>query len=259
MLRLDALPDKTRELLRYFQGSASLKPLKMTLFGGTALALLLGHRLSEDLDFFCFEPFLPKAGISQLLASLRAEGFVVTNTMDPVRISQARINDIQLDDFIQEFNINGVRVSFGTLNKGGTDRRVYFAHAPVVTLPDDTFQIPSLQTLFESKAVVLMDRVMSRDLFDLMTLIQTQGFSVQDIVEAIMRVDQRDQNEAMSVLEVLVGNVPVVASDPGFATIGLDISLRDIYAFFIEQVNAYERELARSAVDQSTSDEVDTI
>ncbi len=92
-----------------------------------------------------------------------------------------------------------------------------------------------------------------------MTLIQSQGFSVQDIVEAIMRVDQRDHNEAMSVLEVLVGNVPVVVSDPGFATIGLDISLRDMYAFFTEQVNAYERQLARSAVDQSPSDEVGTI
>jgi hypothetical protein len=108
-----------------------------------------------------------------------------------------------------------------------------------------------LQTLFESKAVVLMDRVMSRDLFDLMVLVRDHGYTLNDLMCAIMTIDERSQNEALSVLEILVGTIPMQASDPGFATIGLEVDLAEIHAFFADRVDPFERQLAREAITKA--------
>lgn len=248
MLRLEVLPAGTRAVFEYLQASDLFRGLKMTLFGGTALALLLAHRRSEDLDFFSCAETLPVEGIKRLLAQMRGEGFVISNIMDVIRITQARINGIRLEELIQEYSINGVKVSFGTFSKGGEVRRRHFAQAPCLPLPEASFRIPDLHTLFESKAVVLRDRVMARDLFDLMVLVKAQGYRIEDILTAIVEVDGVAPNEAEAVLEVLLGNVPVNASDPGFLSIGLVATLAEIHAFFAERVNAYERQRALQAL-----------
>jgi hypothetical protein len=51
--RLDILPPAQRRLWNEFGAT----PRQFTLYGGTALALRLGHRQSEDFDFFSREPF----------------------------------------------------------------------------------------------------------------------------------------------------------------------------------------------------------
>ena len=50
-LRIDVLPEETRRALRASVGLPFLQP-EWYLAGGTALALQIGHRSSEDLDFF---------------------------------------------------------------------------------------------------------------------------------------------------------------------------------------------------------------
>jgi hypothetical protein len=51
--RLDLLPPSQRDLW------PELSPIRdqFILYGGTALALRLGHRTSVDFDFFAFQPF----------------------------------------------------------------------------------------------------------------------------------------------------------------------------------------------------------
>jgi len=53
--RLDILPPPQRRLWE----ELGQVPERFVLYGGTALALRLGHRASEDFDFFCNEPFAP--------------------------------------------------------------------------------------------------------------------------------------------------------------------------------------------------------
>jgi Nucleotidyl transferase AbiEii toxin, Type IV TA system len=60
--RLDILPPAQRALWDELHAT----PPQFTLYGGTALALHLGHRQSVDFDFFSSAPFEP----SQLLASV---------------------------------------------------------------------------------------------------------------------------------------------------------------------------------------------
>ncbi len=61
------LPPKTDQLLRIFSQSKPNFLSSFYLSGGTALSLQLGHRESEDLDFFTEQPFQPDALERQLL------------------------------------------------------------------------------------------------------------------------------------------------------------------------------------------------
>jgi hypothetical protein len=53
--RLDVLPEPQRRLW----GELAAVPPEFVLYGGTAIALHLGHRQSEDFDFFGPHPFDP--------------------------------------------------------------------------------------------------------------------------------------------------------------------------------------------------------
>jgi hypothetical protein len=53
--RLDILPESQRELWPELDAA----PSDFVLYGGTALALQLGHRVSEDFDFFSSSSFDP--------------------------------------------------------------------------------------------------------------------------------------------------------------------------------------------------------
>jgi len=208
--------------------------------------------VSEDLDFFFFKDELPKKEINATLNTLRGNGFEVQNIMDQVRISQARINGIFLGDLIQEYVVNGVRLSFAVMTKGGQSRKKYFEKC-YKSPNNGAFFIPDLKTLFKSKAVVLMDRVKSRDLYDLMVLMNDYGFSVKNIIDAIVSIDTMDENEAQVVCEIMTGSIPVDKDDPGFESIYLSISLQSVYKKLAEYVNKYEQDVARSVLDNSNA------
>ena len=53
--RLDILPDPQQRLWPELAST----PHAFTLYGGTAIALRLGHRFSVDFDFFSTQPFVP--------------------------------------------------------------------------------------------------------------------------------------------------------------------------------------------------------
>src|SRR5712691_5180501 len=53
--RLDVLPPSQQALWKELDQT----PSEFTLYGGTAIALQLGHRYSVDFDFFGFESFDP--------------------------------------------------------------------------------------------------------------------------------------------------------------------------------------------------------
>src|SRR5436853_7771708 len=55
--RLDILSPAQRRLWP----ELSETPAEFTLYGGTAIALRLGHRPSMDFDFFASTPFVPRA------------------------------------------------------------------------------------------------------------------------------------------------------------------------------------------------------
>ncbi|TAJ82055.1 MAG: hypothetical protein EPO42_01655 [Gallionellaceae bacterium] len=107
------------------------------------------------------------------------------------------------------------------------------------------FDIAHEDTIFAMKSWLISQRVRSRDLLDLMTMLQ-RGKTIQGILEAGAQADPAYQREYAK--EVLVGNVPLDAAAEGFDSIGLEISTGDIHQFFLDAVNEYETEVAAEII-----------
>ncbi len=246
-INTQSLPAATLTMFNHLSSNTEMKATGATLMGGTALTLLIDHRVSEDLDFFYFQDTLP-AELNTLLAVLK-KNHSVQSIITSVQISQARINGYNLEDYIREYLIDGVKISFSIMNKGGESRRNYFKNASVIDY-QGAFNILDLDSLFKSKSVVLSDRVKSRDLFDLMVLIRDHGYTIKDILDAIIAIDGKEQPQANAVIEILIGNVPLDNNDPGFNSISLNISMNEIYNFFKVKVNEHEQMLARAVLNK---------
>ena len=91
MLQISTVTPSTLELLRGLQKTELLKSTR--LVGGTALALLLGHRLSIDLDFFG----QVEDDTETIAKILTAEGFNINMTTRMKHIHLLTINGIKVD------------------------------------------------------------------------------------------------------------------------------------------------------------------
>ena len=89
----ETLPHNTKKLLEAFQNSKQGFLQKFYLSGGTALSLQLGHRESEDLDFFTQDNFRPEA---------LQEALVMYGTLQQTELAKGTLNT-----FIQ-----GVKLQF---------------------------------------------------------------------------------------------------------------------------------------------------
>jgi hypothetical protein len=67
------LPPATEQVWSFLKDQPILGGF--VLIGGSALALRIGHRLSEDLDFAWVEPRLPRVRLDALCRAAEAGGF----------------------------------------------------------------------------------------------------------------------------------------------------------------------------------------
>ena len=145
--RLDALPDQQRELWP----ALSQVPDSFVLYGGTAIALRLGHRASVDFDFFSSRS-IDFDALFQLSFVAGAE--VLQREPDTLTVS------VQPGT-----SANPVKVSFF----GGID-------TGRVTDPEQTDDgvvwVASLLDLFATKLKVLLQRVAARDYLDIAAILR---------------------------------------------------------------------------------------
>lgn len=144
--RLDQLPPSQRSLWP----ELSTVPSGFVLYGGTALTLRLGHRLSEDFDFFANRSFQPdelEREVPFLQGSIRLQSS--PNTL----VS------------IVERPAGGTKVSFF----GGLP--LHRVGDPDKT-SDNCLLIASLLDLAATKVKVVQDRAESKDYLDLFRLLE---------------------------------------------------------------------------------------
>jgi hypothetical protein len=143
--RLHTLPSSQRELW----SELAVTPPEFVLYGGTALALRLGHRTSEDFDFFSNRSFQPdelERRISFLEGSTRLQS--APNTL------------------VSRVDRKGpVKVSFFG---GLTLRRVQDPEA----VEGPGFPVASLLDLAATKVKVVQDRAEAKDYIDLSRLLE---------------------------------------------------------------------------------------
>jgi hypothetical protein len=154
---LDILPDAQRRLWP----ELGQTPGDFTLYGGTAIALHLGHRQSIDFDFFARTPFEPDALLKEIpylkgATVRRSSPNTLTTTIDrggPVQVS-----------------------FFGGLDLGQVE-------APNV-IKDPNLAIASLIDLAGTKAKVIIQRAEPKDYIDIHALLTKGGIPLANMLAA---------------------------------------------------------------------------
>ena len=235
MLKLDCMPARTRRVFEVLAKEPLMKGF--VLIGGTALSIQIGHRLSEDLDFWLPSSAMSKERVDTILTNLNQHGITHEFATPAWKISQARINGIDLLSQSRDHVIGGVKVTFFA-----RDDVPYRHFAGMKRIKSKAqFGTADEEALFNMKSWLISQRVRSRDLYDLMILMQ-RGKTLQDILDAGAQADPSFQREYAK--EVLVGNVPLDADDEGFESIGIQATQDDMREFFLAAVNEYEVGLA---------------
>jgi hypothetical protein len=151
--RLDVLPASQRDLWPHLR----LIRDHFILYGGTALALRLGHRTSFDFDFFAFQPF-----------EIEAVRHLAPWVHD-AEILQAQPNTLTI---LHQSPHGPVKVSFfGGLTFG--------AVAEPDTTADGILRVATLPDLFATKLNTIYQRAEAKDYLDIHALLQS-GFSLAD-------------------------------------------------------------------------------
>ena len=234
------LPIATRAVFEHLRAEPLLRDF--TLIGGTALALQIGHRLSQDLDFAFVGSTLPARALRTVLANARAKSFTTQDMLSPAQLQQTRINlGVDLHEWVQDWAISGVKVSFSTFEGWHEQMRNILAY-PRAGSPATRFSVLGIEGLFAAKVCLLARRVRSRDLFDIHTLLTHHGYSIRQVFDVIRRIDSSANPDVHR--DVLRGLVPLDAEDEGFQGIGVRVSVDELIAHFRAQIDEFEREEA---------------
>ena len=233
MLDLMMMPQKTRAVFELLAKRVELKDY--VLLGGTALSLQIGHRLSEDLDFCLFEDRLDGSALDALIQQISKDHQVMLMT-PASKITQAKINGTDLLTYSRDYLIDGTKVTFFARNDVPY---AYFSQLETISPDNITFRLMASSAIFKMKAWLIQKRVKSRDLFDLMQLLIIKGENVERLFNAARDAEVAIYSEEF-IKDVLTGLVPLDADDEGFESIGLKISLEDIYVYFRRAIDDYE-------------------
>ncbi len=241
----DALPARTLQLFESLNKQSKLiKELNLDqnlcLVGGTALALQINHRRSNDLDFACFDKKLPNHAIDHFLSTLRIK-HDVKELNDVAQISKFKIQTgLNLLDYARDFSIDDVKVTFFTLGEGEQQSQFYKSTPKIKDLW--AFPLMGMEGLRVTKSLVLKNRVRSRDLFDLMVLMDSQGYTLDlffNNLNQYLLISDTEYYRA-----VLTGKIPLDRDDEGLLAVDVQIGVDQIYQFFKKLFKEHDLELA---------------
>jgi hypothetical protein len=164
----NTLPPGTDTVLEQIKGMPLMSHFYLS--GGTAFSLQLGHRESEDLDFFNKEPFDPLLLQQQLSA--------VATKLDDVQISENTLN----------LFVNGVKLQF--------------LHYPYnlleSTVPWNGISLSSVVDIACTKLITVSMRGSKKDFIDLYRILQ--DFSLEQLFE---KLEQKYQGINYNVASIL--------------------------------------------------------
>lgn len=166
-------------------------PRRFVLYGGTALALRLGHRQSEDFDFFADAPVLPEELLHTL--PLLKDAVLRQNAPNTLTVMVHRGAEVKLSFF------------------GLTRRRV---KNPEPT-DDGVLLVASLLDIAAFKMAVLPARAEAKDYLDVFALLQ-HGVALRDALGAAQAV-YGEQFNPMITLKALTyfgdGDLPTLPKE----------------------------------------------
>jgi predicted nucleotidyltransferase component of viral defense system len=206
VLHFDALPKDTGELLQRLHDLEEVDGF--TLIGGTALALQVGHRRSEDLDLAWTQGNLPQGQIETILKRLSA-GTPPKLITDQAALLAAENDGVDLNQSHQDWQVGNVKLTF----------YAPFSAAQLAVYHDaDAIDLGRLKVLdpegvFKLKSSLLFERKTSRDLYDLWFFLKHGNKTVDNILDAM---DDRKQHYSTDSLLDRIAPPAFGLADPGF-------------------------------------------
>ena len=173
------------------------------LVGGSAVALVLHHRVSDDLIFAWVGERLPRAQLELVGKSARAAG--ISWEPPDVKSKDPTVADHQ-QGFLAE---NRVRVTFFTPDPP-------LARLLHPAQPRAPVRVATYQEQFALTALLTAQRTRLRDWFDLYELMREQGFKLDDFHDAFVRAGLADRSEP-ALSGICDGSLR--PDDPGYAAL----------------------------------------
>lgn len=240
-LKLEFMPEATRKNFERLKGDPRLAGF--TLVGGTALALQIGHRISEDLDFNLFGQKLPIRTLDTLLNQWVKDGATVESLITPEQKLNFKINTAEnLDHYIQDYLIDGAKVTFHSRHQNDRPKAQidFLKSTPKVAVAKEGFDVLGMDGLLVMKSLVIYDRVKSRDIYDLMVLTRDHGYCLDAIFAAIKAYQPIRHKDPEHFKSVVTGVIPLDNDDEGFSSIHLNVKMEDMHKHFKKLVNDHE-------------------
>jgi hypothetical protein len=180
------LPPKTEAVWNFFREQPALAGF--VLIGGSALALRLQHRLSEDLDLAFPAERLPRTQLAALYRSAADHGVALERQDDETALREFLNGGLDLHDFQQDFIANGaVKVSFFAPDE--PLRKV------LATDSQPKVRVGTLAELFKAKCLVSAQRSKTRDWLDLYLLFRDHDFTLADYAAAFREAGIEGQGD----------------------------------------------------------------
>lgn len=235
------LPPETEKVWNFLKEQPALAGF--VLVGGSALALTLRHRLSEDLDFAYPETRLPHQRLDALCRAAREAGFDFERNDDEATAQEFAQSGMELHNYQQDFLVNGtVKVSF--FAPDAAQQKIISGR------PGPRVRVASLAELFKTKCLVSAVRSKTRDWLDLFLLMRDHGFTIRDYQAAFQEAGSPAQCDIG--LARLCSGVPQ-RDDEGYTHLLKPTpALDEMTAFFVAQREKLEIETAAELKRQTS-------
>jgi len=207
----DALPKKLKAILKKI--TPIVRAERFYLAGGTGLALQIGHRVSEDLDFFKDVSFDPNS----LLSTLRNE----TDSSKEVVIETHTLLVI----------LEGARCSF------------FFYGVPLVyeSVIFEGLKVADWRDIVAEKFKTISQRGSKKDFYDIFAVIRLKGLTIEEAVSIFKRRFEQTDLNIYHVLRSLT-YFEEADEEPNLTTMeGYKFSWEEVKSFFVKNIKEFER------------------
>lgn len=232
------LPATTRRALDYLADQEAIG--QFYLIGGTALALHLGHRISEDLDWATTRATLPPNAIDSLAGGQPDAGIFPAKPLPNFSMEQ-EFEDTGLDPYEvhRDYEMAGAKISFHAY--GDSHGRAALEGASPSSYGKAHIVDP--ETIYALKILALTSRITSRDLVDLYVLNQELDRGMTDLFDTLERLKPGYPPETLA---RKLYETPIPSHDPGFLALGHweGASIDSIRTSLHNQVREWRREEA---------------
>ncbi|HLW78029.1 MAG TPA: nucleotidyl transferase AbiEii/AbiGii toxin family protein [Terriglobia bacterium] len=177
-----ALPPATEARFRLLAGIPSLE--RYLLVGGSALALRLGHRLSQDLDFAQERAPLDRRPIGDMIRRFGEQHIPVARYPHDAGRQGFEDGGLELDDYQQDYDGGGVKLSFFIPEYPRSQTEAVMGKPePVPGVDSGHIRVAGLGTLALMKSLLLGRRITTRDLFDIVALVRRGALTYRQVFD----------------------------------------------------------------------------